>query len=376
MKTQMKRIATILLCLCAMACSSEEADLKAQPAASGGRTLIVYYSFTNNVRTIVGELAKQINADVLEVQPAEEGLDYAANNYAIGSRLIAAIRQHPEDPASYPSIKPSNIDVSQYDNIIVATPLWWSQMAAPMQSYLFKNGAKMAGKRIGLIVSSASSGISSTVTDAKRLIPEGLFLEPNLWIRASQVGQASTMLAEWIEETGLNKDDQTSDMKIKVSDGENIVIFQLNSTSAARSLFNMLPIEVEVENYSNNEKIFYPTPALQYGNDCIEGDCPAGTIALFSPWGNVVMYYAPASRYSGLYILGHAIEDAHLIKNLSGTIRVEPVTTTDASLTPATADRQDIYSIDGSRRITAKANGLKGLKKGLYISNGKKIAVR
>ena len=85
MKTQMKRIATILLCLCAMACSSEEADLKAQPAASGGRTLIVYYSFTNNVRTIVGELAKQINADVLEVQPAEEGLDYAANNYAIGS---------------------------------------------------------------------------------------------------------------------------------------------------------------------------------------------------------------------------------------------------------------------------------------------------
>lgn len=249
-------------------------------------------------------------------------------------------------------------------------------MAAPMQSYLFQNGAKMAGKRIGLIVSSASSGISSTVADAKRLIPEGLFLEPNLWIRASQVGQASTMLAEWIEETGLNKDDQTSDMKIKVSDGENIVIFQLNSTSAARSLFNMLPIEVEVENYSNNEKIFYPTPALQYGNDCIEGDCPAGTIALFSPWGNVVMYYAPASRYSGLYILGHAIEDAHLIKNLSGTIRVEPVTTTDASLTAATADRQDIYSIDGSRRITAKANGLKSLKKGLYISNGKKIAVR
>ena len=375
MKTQMKRIATLLLCLCAMACSSEETELKAQPASNGGRTLIVYYSFTNNVRTIVGELAKQINADVLEVRPAEEGLDYAANNYAIGSSLIAAIRQHPEDPASYPAIKPSDIDASQYDNIIVATPLWWSQMAAPMQSYLFQNGAKMAGKRIALIVSSASSGISSTVADAKRLIPEGQFLEPSLWIRASQVGQASTMLAEWIEETGLNKENNTSDMKIKVTDGENIVVFELNSTSAARSLYNMLPIEVEVENYSNNEKIFYPTPALQYGDDCIEGDCPAGTIALFSPWGNVVMYYAPASRYRGLYILGHAIEGANRIKNFSGTIRVEPVTTTDASRIAAATEGQDIYSIDGNR-ISAKANGTKGLKKGLYISNGKKIVVK
>ena len=37
------------------------------------------------------------------------------------------------------------------------------------------------------------------------------------------------------------------------------------------------------------------------------------------------MYYGPASRYSGLYILGKAIEGADNIRNLSGTIRVEVV---------------------------------------------------
>ena len=49
---------------------------------------------------------------------------------------------------------------------------------------------------------------------------------------------------------------------------------------------------------------------FSYGADCIEGDCPAGTLAFFSPWGNVVMFYGAASRYSGLYILGKAIEGA------------------------------------------------------------------
>lgn len=59
------------------------------------KTLIVYYSYTNNVERIVAELGNQIDADVVEIQPAEKGLDYAANNYAIGSAQISAIRNNP-----------------------------------------------------------------------------------------------------------------------------------------------------------------------------------------------------------------------------------------------------------------------------------------
>lgn len=68
------------------------------------KTLVVYYSYTNNVERIVNELRTQIEADVIEVEPAEKGLDYAANNYAIGSSQIAAIRNNPDDASSYPSM--------------------------------------------------------------------------------------------------------------------------------------------------------------------------------------------------------------------------------------------------------------------------------
>ncbi len=165
------------------------------------KTLVAYYSYTNNVRTIVNELATQKEVDVVEIQSAVDGQDYVANNYELGKQLLNAIKAAPNDAASYPAIKDVSVDMSQYSDVIVATPLWWSQMAAPMQTFLFHNGAAMAGKNIWMIVSSASSGISGVVADAERLIPSGNFQSNKLWIKSSQVPQAASMLNEWLLST-------------------------------------------------------------------------------------------------------------------------------------------------------------------------------
>ena len=163
-------------------------------------TLIVYYSFTNNIQKIVSDLQTQIDADVLRVEPAEEGIDYAADNYAAGSSLISAIRENPEDASSYPDIRTTIGNLDEYDTVIVAAPLWWSSMAAPMQTFLFKYGSQMSEKHIGLIVSSASTGISGVEADLRRLVPDGDFIEPSLWIRSSQTSDCHSMVADWLEE--------------------------------------------------------------------------------------------------------------------------------------------------------------------------------
>ncbi|MDE6378009.1 MAG: flavodoxin [Duncaniella sp.] len=163
------------------------------------RTLIVYYSYTNNVHSIVTELSKQIDADLLRIQPAVKGLDYAANNYAIGSAQISAIRNNPNSASSYPAIDPVNVNLDEYDCIIIGAPLWWSNMAAPLQTFLFQKGKDMAGKHIGLIVSSASSGISSVESDAKRLVPGGKFFSSSLWIRSSQTSNSANLIKEWLK---------------------------------------------------------------------------------------------------------------------------------------------------------------------------------
>lgn len=130
-------------------------------------------------------------------------MDYAANNYAIGSAWIGKIRENPDDPASYPEIDEVQVNLDDYNTVFVAAPLWWSQMAAPMQTFLFQYGNQLAGKKIGLIVSSASSGISGVESDAHRLIPEGDFMTPSLWIRSSQTSNCHSLLESWLEQIGF-----------------------------------------------------------------------------------------------------------------------------------------------------------------------------
>lgn len=195
--------------------------------AISAKTLVAYYSYTNNVHNIVTALRSQIEVDVIRIEPAEKGLDYAADNYAIGSAQIAAIRANPDDAGSYPAIDPVTVNLDEYDTVIVAAPLWWSNMAAPLQTFLFGHGKEMAGKNIGLIVSSASSGISGVEADAHRLIPEGKFLSPSLWIKSSQTSNAASMIAEWLEKIGYSNLAAISDV---ISDNmpENTRIFDLS----------------------------------------------------------------------------------------------------------------------------------------------------
>lgn len=172
--------------------------------SASSKTLVVYYSYTGNCREIVTTLTSQIQADVLEIQPAEKGLKYEANNYALGTQLLNAIKANPNDAGSYPAIDPVTTSLNDYETIIIVTPLWWSQMAANMQTYLFTYGSQLAGKNIGLIVSSASSGISGVVDDCKRLVPDGKYFSENLWINHSNHSNRATLIQNWLTAINYN----------------------------------------------------------------------------------------------------------------------------------------------------------------------------
>ncbi len=114
--------------------------------------------------------------------------------------------------------------------------------------------------------------------------------------------------------------EENGKMKISVTDGSHTVVFELNGSAAAKSLYNQLPLTVDVENYSDNEKIFYPGELDTSG--AVNADAKKGTLAYFSPWGDVVMYYGDFGSYSGLYELGQAVSGADEIEHLSGKISI------------------------------------------------------
>jgi hypothetical protein len=131
------------------------------------------------------------------------------------------------------------------------------------------------------------------------------------------VGLAICMLA-----THSNAAEKQMAMKIHVKTNGKTTVFELNDSPAARELYAQLPLSVAVENYGNNEKIFYPPKKLNTA-DTPKANAKAGTLAYYAPWGDVVMFYGSFGSAAGLYELGHSIFGREHIPEMSGTIEIE-----------------------------------------------------
>ena len=282
----MKRIFAFFCTLCAIITGS-------------AKTLVVYYSYTGNARAIVTELTNHISADVLEIQPAEKGLHYEANNYALGTQLLNAISAAPDNAASYPAIDESRAIArygSTYSTVIIVTPLWWSRMAAIMQSYLFRTGADLAGKKVGLIVTSASSSISGVVADCKRLVPNANYLSGNLWINNSNRANMPTLVANWIDACGLNQAEDTT-LQINVIVGSQTFEATLADSETGRAFAALLPMTVTMNELNGNEKYHYLTSSLP--TDTYQpGTIQAGDLMLYGNNCVVLFYQTFNSTYS------------------------------------------------------------------------------
>ena len=84
-------------------------------------------------------------------------------------------------------------------------------------------------------------------------------------------------------------------------------------------------MEVTLSDYSNAEKIFYPSPALTTSK-VARGCTPApGDITIYVPWGNVAIFYKNGSRSNDLIrigrIDGNGIEALSIPGSLS--VRIE-----------------------------------------------------
>ena len=74
--------------------------------------------------------------------------------------------------------------------------------------------------------------------------------------------------------------------------------------AAARDFLSRLPLEVTLSDYSNAEKIFYPSPALTTSKVARSCTPAPGDITIYVPWGNVAIFYKNGSRSNDLIRIG------------------------------------------------------------------------
>ena len=135
--------------------SRKEIEVLENPG-SASKTLIAYYSQSVVIDGIVAELANQIassNASIFvqKIEPTNDRINSANSNSEVRDSVMNVISLYPNDANSYPTIRVVNVNISDYDNVIMVYPLWNSLMAAPMQTFDFINKDILKKKSIAYV---------------------------------------------------------------------------------------------------------------------------------------------------------------------------------------------------------------------------------
>ena len=361
-------MAVVLLTCCA---SDGEVKAETQANANMGKTLVVYYSYTGNCKAIVNSLAAQISADQLEIQPAEKGLKYEANNYALGTQLLNAIKANPNDASSYPAIDPVTVNLDDYQNIIIVTPLWWSQMAAIMQTYLFQNSAKLAGKTVAMIVSSHSSGISGVVADAQQLLPDVTWAGDALWINASNHSNRNSLIETWLPTQNFQTTSNMAQL-MYITIGGVTKTATLVDNAATRELVAALqnaPITVTL---NDNYFEIWGSLGRSLTTSNVQVNAQPGDIVLYSGQYICIFYGSNSYSYTRLGKIDGLSESElrTFLKagesNISVTLSLN--NPTGVSQIHADGISSKAYTLQGTLAQTGH--------KGIVIQNGKKFAIK
>ncbi len=121
------------------------------------RTAIVYYSMHGNVRYVSEKVAKELGADLIELVPVKAYPDKGAMQFIWGGSAVTFKKK--------PELEPYTFNASDYDLVIIGTPVWASNFTPPLRTFFENND--LTGKKIAVIATSAGGDSAKCVEAVK-----------------------------------------------------------------------------------------------------------------------------------------------------------------------------------------------------------------
>ena len=154
------------------------------------KKLIVYFSYTNNTKTIAELIQKKLNCDILRI---ETKVPYS-NDY----QTVVDDEQNSEASNHIPEIKDINIDLNEYDTIILGTPVWWYRPCPAIRALLTKYD--LSTKTIIPFATNAG-WLGRTFKEIKKLCPNSNVInEKNIFFESysSNLVTSTDEINDWI----------------------------------------------------------------------------------------------------------------------------------------------------------------------------------
>ena len=132
------------------------------------KALVLYYSQTNNTKSVAEELQKQLGADIESVE----------------------------------ADKPLQSNLSKYDVIFLGYPIWSGTYATPIATLIKSND--FAGKTIVPFCTFGSGGLNTSSDALKQALPKAT-IKPGYGVRAARLAATAKELDRFLKENGYKK---------------------------------------------------------------------------------------------------------------------------------------------------------------------------
>lgn len=272
-----------------------------------------------NVQQLAGWVQEETGGHLFSIQVTDP---YPSD----WDECLARANQERGDDAR-PQLEESVENLESYDAVFLGYPNWWYGVPMALLSFLEQND--LSGKQVYLFCSHGTGGLANSVEIITQAAPDALISDHIFDCYEEDAASSQEAIQNWVRELGYSLEtegeqegEQALSRRILVQFGEDTVVYELNDSTAADSLYEQLPLTIEVEDYSTNEKIFYPPEELDTSNSPL-AQGGAGTLAYYAPWGDVVMFYGDYGENSSLFELGQAVLGGELVSEMSGTITIE-----------------------------------------------------
>ena len=122
------------------------------------KKLVVYHSYTGNTKRIAEMIQRQLNCDILELQP----------KVPFSTDYQEVVDEYQNNSISNKEVEINDIDLNLeiYDEIIIGTPVWWYTISPVVVTFLKKYD--FSGKKIYPYATNAG-WLGHTFIDFKKL---------------------------------------------------------------------------------------------------------------------------------------------------------------------------------------------------------------